>query len=97
MAETSRNWRESLALFKERTGGMTDAKKAWSKDQRDARKSIREALKAGPCTIPQLAQATRLPGHRVLWYVLAMRRYGEVAEAGCAGDYYRYQLKEKAK
>jgi hypothetical protein len=29
----------------------------------------------------------------VLWHLMAMRRYGEVVEAGEAGDYVRYALK----
>jgi hypothetical protein len=94
MGERKINWREDLKVFRERMGGVTEAKKAWSKDQKEALKTIRGAMKSGPQTIPELAAATRLPGDRVLWYVLAMKRYGQVAEAGRAGDYYRYQLKE---
>jgi hypothetical protein len=94
VSEAKRNWREDLKIFRERRGGLSDEKKAWSKDQRDTLKAIRSAMKAGPRTIPELAAATKLPGDRVLWYVLALKRYGQVAEAERLGDYYRYQLKE---
>jgi hypothetical protein len=94
MGERTINWREDLKVFRERMGGVTEAKKAWSKVQKEDLKAIRTAMKAGPQTIPELAAAAKLPGDRVLWYVLAMKRYGQAAEAGRAGDYYRYQLKE---
>jgi hypothetical protein len=87
-------WKEALRLFRERMGGLTDAKKAYLKSDRDARKALREALRFGPKTIPELTQQLNLPGEKVTWYVMALRRYGEIVEAGRAGDYFRYALKE---
>ena len=87
-------WREALRLFRERMGGLTDTKKAYLKADRDARKGLREALKFGPKTIPELRQQLGLPGEKVVWLVMALKRYGEVVEAGRAGDYFRYALKE---
>jgi hypothetical protein len=92
--EAKRNWREDLKLFRERMGGVTEDRKAWNKEQREAEKVIREALKAGPLTVPEISDATALPSRKVVWFVMAMKRYGKVSEAGQAGDYYRYALKE---
>jgi hypothetical protein len=95
MAETKRvEWREALRLFRERMGGLTDIKKAFLKRDRETRKSLREALKFGPKTIPELTRLVDLPGEKVVWYVMALKRYGEVVEAGRSGDYFRYALKE---
>lgn len=94
MAETKRNIRDDLRIFRERMGGISEAKKAWSKEQRTVLKAIREALKNGPRTVPALAAETHLPGHQVLWYLMGMKRYGQVTEAGMEGDYFRYQIKE---
>ncbi len=95
MNETKRlQWREGLRVFRERMGGLTDAKKAYLKADRDARKALREALRFGPKTIPELTQQLNLPGEKVTWYVMALKRYGEIVEAGQAGDYFRYTLKE---
>jgi predicted transcriptional regulator len=94
MAESKRNWREDLKVFRERMGGLTESKKAMAKDQRDTQKAIQETLKAGPRTVPEIAAETKIPSHKVLWYVMAMKRYGKVAEAGQAGDYFRYGWKE---
>ena len=95
MSDTSRSeWRDALRLFRERMGGLTEAKKAYLKSDRDTRKAVREALKSGPKTVPELARQLDLPSENVTWYVMALRRYGEVVEAGRAGDYLRYALKE---
>jgi hypothetical protein len=94
MSETTRSWREDLKVFRERMGGLTEAKRDAGKDQRETLKVITEALKAGPRTVPEIAGATQLPAQKVMWFVMAMKRYGTLAEAGRAGDYLRYGLKE---
>jgi len=94
MGEGKRNWREDVKVFRERMGGLTEAKKAMSKDQRDTMKAIQAALKGGPRTVPEISAETKIPSYKVLWYIMAMKRYGKVAEAGQAGDYFRYGLKE---
>ncbi len=94
MSEVKRNWREDLRVFRERMGGLTEEKKAYGKEQREALKAIHEALKTGPRTVPEIAGETKLPGHKVMFYLMAMKRYGELAEVGQAGDYMQYALKE---
>ena len=37
-------WREALRVFRERMGGLTEAKKSYLKTDRDTRKAVREAL-----------------------------------------------------
>ncbi|MGQ9632800.1 MAG: winged helix-turn-helix domain-containing protein [Bryobacteraceae bacterium] len=94
MSESVRNWREDLKVFRERMGGLTEQKKAMTKEQRDITKAIQEALKGGPRTVPEIAAHTGIPSHKVLWYVIAFKKYGEVAEVGQSGDYYQYAWKE---
>lgn len=94
MSEAKRNWREDVKVFRERMGGLSEEKKAMVKDQRDTTKAIQGALKGGPRTVPEISAETKIPSQKVLWYVMAMKRYGKVAEAGQAGDYFRYELKE---
>jgi hypothetical protein len=81
-------------VLRERLGGVSEQKKARTKDQRETMKAIQTALKAGPRTVPEISAETKIPSQKVLWYLMAMRKYGQVAEAGQAGDYYRYELKE---
>jgi predicted transcriptional regulator len=94
MSETKRNWRNDLKILRERMGGVSEQKKAWSKQQRAEVKVISEALQQGPRTVPEIAARVKLPGPTVLWYVMALKRYGKVAESGRAGDYYQYEWKE---
>jgi predicted Rossmann fold nucleotide-binding protein DprA/Smf involved in DNA uptake len=70
---------------------------------RDTREIVREeqamrgqilaALAGGPLTVPELAQALGRPTHEVVYWVMAMRRYGWLAEVPGADDdgYFRYQ------
>jgi len=94
MGEAKRNWREDVKVFRDRMGGLTEEKKAMAKDQRDTIKAIQGVLKGGPRTVPEISVEAKIPSPKVLWYVMAMKRYGKVAEAGQAGDYFRYELKE---
>ena len=90
-------WREALRVFRERMGGLTDAKKAYLKSDREARKAVREALRFGPKTIPELTHQLNLPGEKVTWYVMALKRYGEIVETGRVDEYFRYALKESGR
>lgn len=94
MGEPKLKWREDLKGFRERLGGVTPEKRAWSKQQRDTLKAIRDAMKDGPHTVPEIAERAHLASQTVMWYVMALKRYGKVSEVDRAGDYYRYQLKE---
>ncbi len=57
---------------------------------------VAEVLRAGPKTIPELAEALGAPSFEVTKWVMAMRRYGRVHELSKdrADDYYRYELAE---
>jgi len=94
MPVTTPEYLGALKAFRDRMGGISEEKKAWARQQKQALTDIRAALKAGPRTIPEIAAETHRPGHEILWYIMAMKRYGKVAERGLDGDYFRYELKE---
>lgn len=70
---------------------------------RDPREIIREepsmhspilwALRAGPLTVPEIAQHIGHPSDEVLFWVMGMRRYGWIAEIkGATVDgYFQYE------
>ncbi len=71
---------------------------------RDTREVIREeavwrprilaALAGGPLTVPEIAQQIGAPTHEVVFWVMAMRRYGWVAEikgSESEDGYFRYE------
>ena len=83
----------ALSALRESRGGVSAEMKAWLKDQQDVRKRLRTALAGGTRTVPELAGGCGLPAGRVLWHLMAMRRYGEVTEAGERDRYVLYALK----
>jgi predicted transcriptional regulator len=62
------------------------------REQKKILKAIRAQLTQAPGTVPEIAAATGMSPDRVLWYVAAMKKYGELTEMEKAGDYYRYAL-----
>jgi len=59
---------------------------------------ILEALREGPRTVPEIAEALGRPTHEVVTWVMGLRRYGWLSEVkGSADDgYFRYQAEERA-
>jgi len=57
------------------------------------RPRILAALKAGPLTVPQIAEAVGSPSHEVVFWVMGMRRYGwlEEIKGSDADGYFQYQ------
>ena len=94
MNAPKRSWREDVKAFRERMGGLTEEKKAHSREQHKIQKSITDALKDGPKTVPEISQIAGMPSDQVLWYVMALKRYGRLVEAGQAGNYFRYGMRE---
>ncbi len=65
-----------------------------SKEQRRIIKKIKESLKKGPKTIPEIASETGLPSGVVTWYVMTMFKYGEIIPEEEVNGYYKYRLSE---
>jgi len=88
---------------KEAMKALRQARKQWIADasarmkvQKKALKGIRSRLESGAGTVPEIAAATGMPPADVLWYVAALKKYGEIAETEKDGSYFRYALTEKA-
>jgi len=60
------------------------------------RKNILEALKDGGKTIPQIADATKLPLFETTYYLLSLHKFGEVIVEGIddMDEYFIYKLKK---
>ena len=92
--ETRKPDKGSITAFREKRGGMSDDLKAYVKNQNRLRKAIVTSLKAGNCTVPEIASRHDLKTADVMWTLMAMKRYGKVVEAEQKGDYFTYRLKE---
>jgi len=58
-------------------------------EQKQVIKAIKAQLQQ-PKTVPEIAEATGIPSQKVLWYVSALKKYGEVKETEKDGGYFRY-------
>ena len=87
--------KKPVQVLRERQGGISDRLKADYKQQIQIHKAIKEALKNGPRTIPDIAEAAQLPADSVMWHVIALQRYGVIARQQAAGDYYLFALMEE--
>ncbi|MBN1626565.1 MAG: winged helix-turn-helix domain-containing protein [Deltaproteobacteria bacterium] len=56
---------------------------------------IKKELKNGPRTVPAISATTGLPSDKVLWYVMSMKKYGEVEEGDLVNGYFNYVLLTK--
>jgi hypothetical protein len=88
-AETDKEARNKLRLARK---GVIAGVAARVKEQQQAVKALKQSLQAGGKTVPELALDTGLPTSEVLWYLAALKKYGEIAEGAKAGSYFRYML-----
>jgi DNA-binding IclR family transcriptional regulator len=61
-------------------------------EQQQAIAAIKAQLQQGDKTVPELAAATGIPSASILFYIAALKKYGEVAEGQADGGYFRYGL-----
>ena len=97
MTETQRSAQErkaALKVLRNERREFIDRSAARMKSVNQCMNKIRETLMAGPRTIPHLAEAIGLSTAETLWYVMAMKKYGQVAEGGKdrKASYYPYVL-----
>ncbi len=92
--ETRKTDKSAITAFRDKRGGMSDDLKLYVKNQNRLRKAILTSLKAGNCTVPEIAGEHGLSTAEVMWTLMAMKRYGKVVEAEQKGDYFTYRLKE---
>jgi len=60
------------------------------KAQKKAIKAIKTELKNNAGTVPTIAEATGISADKVLWYIAALKKYGEVIEGEKDGGYFQY-------
>jgi hypothetical protein len=84
-----------LEILRARHGGMSKALKESFNERQRLKKAIRAALAQGPRSVPEIARACEIPPPKAMWHVMAMRRYGEIVEAGERDDYVLYALEPK--
>jgi predicted transcriptional regulator len=95
--EEAKKRMQLLKLLREEHKDTVERTQALLKEQQATRKQIKNAMKPGPKTIPEIATETALPADKVLWYITAMKKYGLVNEVGMSGEYFQYELSQETK
>ena len=86
---------KTAQIARQRRGGVPKELLELSRQQARIDKKIREVLKGGPMTVPELHAATGLPTDEILWYLMAWKKYGRIVEDEQCEDYFRYALPEE--
>lgn len=94
--EEAKKRSQLLKQIREEHKETVERTQAQLKEQKDIRRQLSQVLQNGPKTIPEIAAATGIPTHEVLWHVTAMKKYDLAAEAGMSGEYVSYQLVKEA-
>ena len=73
---------------------MSDKLKDHVKAYNQMKKAIKNALKPGPKSIPQLAEETELDADQVMYVLMTLRKYNEVEtdEIDDMDEYFTYKL-----
>jgi hypothetical protein len=93
---SSRDDKEKLKALREERKALLDRNKERLKKQNQEVNLIKQTLKDGPLTVPDISAASGLAADKTLWYVSALKKYGEIAEGELSGAYFKYTLVPKS-
>lgn len=67
------------------------------RDEMLMRDRVLATLSDGPLTVPEIAEAVGFPVHEVMYWVMAARKYGLIAEVKDPDDdYFQYEAVDKS-
>lgn len=87
----------TLKRLREEHAETVERTQAVLKEHQAIRKQIKEAMGEDSKTVPEVAEATKLPSTQVLWHMMAMKKYDLIVEVDMEGEYYQYQLAQEKK
>ena len=79
-------------ILRKRLGGVPKEVLEHNRREVSIQRKIRGALKDGPKTVPEIHQETDVAAHDVFWHLMALMKYGEVAEGEERDSYFAYAL-----
>ena len=90
--KTEAEGKEALRQLRETRRDIIKAASARMKIQQKAMNAVKEQLRTEPRTVPEIAALTGLPSDQVMWFVAALKKYGQVKEGDKDGSYFKYEL-----
>ena len=82
----------AMKTLREDRKTLIKAASAKMKRQKKAIAAILDQLDEGAQTVPAIAAATGTSTAETLWYMAALKKYGEIKEAEKDGGYFTYEL-----
>ncbi len=86
---------EAIKKFKEKHGPVPRELTEWIRFCNTSISAIKKTLKEGPKSVPEISDATKVAAHDVLWFVNAMRKYGDAVITGDEDGFKKYGLKDE--
>jgi len=87
--------KKPIQILRERRGGIPKDLLAANGEQKRLVKRLKRALAEKPLTVPQVAETLGIETGEALWYVMALKKFGEVVEGEERDGYFEYALKEE--
>lgn len=87
--------KKPIQILRERRGGVPKDLLARNREQKKLMRRLREAIRDGPRTVPEIAAETGVGTGEVLWHLMALKKFGEVIEGEERDGYFEYALKEE--
>jgi hypothetical protein len=84
--------KEAMKKLRESRKVFIKAASAKMKSQKKVIGAIKDQLKDGARTVPEIAAATGTSTAETLWFVATLKKYGEIKEAEKDGSYFKYAL-----
>lgn len=94
-AQEKKGHKEAMKQLRAERKEKIAAASARMKEQKKAIKAITEVLKYGGKTVPQIAEQTGMGASEVLWYIAALKKYGQIVEGKQDGSYFQYELAQQ--
>lgn len=85
---------EAIKGFKEKNGPVKKELLDWIRYTNSSMAAIKKSLASGSKTVPQASQETKIPMADCLWFINAMRKYGDVVIAADEDGFKKYATKE---
>ena len=84
--------KEAMKKLRESRKAYIKAASAKMKAQKKVKGAIKDLLKDGARTVPDIAAATGTSTVEILWFIATLKKYGEIKEAEKDGSYFKYAL-----
>ncbi len=86
---------EALKKLRESRKPSIQAATTRMKACKKAIEAVKDQMRKGARTVPEIAAATGAATAETLWAIAALKKYGQVVEAEKEGSYFKYALSGK--